>query len=43
MKGFIMDAAIIGGIFFLYLSLIWIVVLIFWTIIAGIGALAGDD
>ncbi len=38
-----MGGAVIGGILFLFVSQTWIVVLVFWLIIAGLGAIASQE
>ncbi len=43
MKGFISGAAIGGGLLFLFVSQTWIVVIIFWAIIAGLTYLFKDS
>ncbi len=43
MKEFVMGGAVIGGILFFFVSQTWIVVLVFWLIIGGLGALASQE
>ena len=43
MKEFITGAAIAGGILFFFVSQTWLVVLVFWLIIAGLGAIASQE
>ena len=42
-KSFITGAAIAGGILFLFVSQTWIVVIVFWAIIAGLTYLFKDS
>lgn len=42
MKNMIIGAAIGGGILFFFVSQTWIVVLVFWLIIIGLGALSNS-
>ena len=42
-KEFVLGAAISGGILFFFVSQTWIVVVVFWLIIAVIGAFAGSE